>query len=118
MLEVGCGTGHFTRWMAEKGLDAVGLDVSKPMLTEARRYGAVRYVSGDAAAFPFGDRSFGVLALITTLEFVSDPDQALAEAVRVARRGILLGVLNRYRASAHHHAFARAHPFALSCSGA
>ena len=31
VLEVGCGTGHFTRWLAEKGLEAVGLDVSDPM---------------------------------------------------------------------------------------
>ncbi len=29
VLDVGCGTGHFTRWMAELGLRAVGLDISK-----------------------------------------------------------------------------------------
>lgn len=32
ILEVGCGTGHFTRWFNELGLYAVGLDVSPPML--------------------------------------------------------------------------------------
>jgi hypothetical protein len=37
-----------------------------------------------------------LVALITTLEFISAPERALAEAVRVARQGILLGVLNRY----------------------
>jgi SAM-dependent methyltransferase len=96
VLDVGCGTGHFTRWMAEQGLDAVGLDVSDPMLNEARRHDGVSYMNGDALALPLADRSRDLVALITTLEFVSDPERALAEAVRVARQGILLGVLNRY----------------------
>jgi SAM-dependent methyltransferase len=95
-VEVGCGTGHFTRWMAEKGLDAVGVDISEPMLNEARRLGGARYLLGDAHALPFPDRSCDVTALITTLEFVADPARALAEAVRVARQGVLLGVLNRW----------------------
>jgi SAM-dependent methyltransferase len=96
ILEVGCGTGHFTRWMAQRGMDAVGLDISDPMLTEARRLGGSRYLSGDAHSLPFADRSHDVAALITTLEFLRDPARALAEAVRVARQGVLLGVLNRW----------------------
>ena len=95
VLEVGCGTGHFTRWMAGRDLDAVGLDISEPMLNEAHRLGGPRYLHGDAQSLPFADRSHDVAALITTLEFLPDPARALAEAVRVARQGILLGVLNR-----------------------
>jgi len=26
VLEIGCGTGHFTRWLRDEGLMAVGLD--------------------------------------------------------------------------------------------
>jgi len=96
VLEIGCGTGHFTRWLAQRGLDAVGLDVSEPMLNEARAGGGPRYLTGDAHALPFADRSYDVTALITTLEFLADPARALAEAVRVARQGVLLGVLNRW----------------------
>jgi SAM-dependent methyltransferase len=96
VLEVGCGTGHFTRWLAERGLDAVGVDISERMLEEARRRGGPRYLHGDALSLPFADRSIDVTALITTLEFLPDPPRALAEAVRVARQGVLLGVLNRW----------------------
>lgn len=97
ILEVGCGTGHFTRWLAEKGLDAVGLDSSEAMLHEARRLGGgPRYVRGDALSLPVADRSYDLTALITTLEFLPDPARALSEAVRVARQGVLLGVLNRW----------------------
>jgi SAM-dependent methyltransferase len=97
VLEVGCGTGHFTRWMAERGLGTAGLDISEPMLNEARRLGGpTRYFPGDALALPVADRSFDLTALITTLEFLPDPARALSEAIRVARQGVLLGVLNRW----------------------
>lgn len=95
ILEVGCGTGHFTRWLAERGFRVVGLDLSPVMLAQAERYNGLRYVQGDALALPFDDCSFDIVALITTLEFVADPRRALNEAVRVARNGLLLGVLNR-----------------------
>jgi ubiquinone/menaquinone biosynthesis C-methylase UbiE len=95
ILEVGCGTGHFTRWFGEDGLQAVGLDSSRPMLSEAVRLGSPPYVRGDAQALPFPSQAFDLVALITTLEFLPDPAQALAEATRVARHGIILGVLNR-----------------------
>jgi SAM-dependent methyltransferase len=36
VLEVGCGTGHFTRWFSEGSFQAVGLELSRPMLVEAR----------------------------------------------------------------------------------
>jgi len=95
ILEVGCGTGHFTRWFAEQGLQATGLDLSRPMLTEAVRLGSPLYVRGDALALPFSTGAFDLVALVTTLEFLPEPVQAVAEALRVARQGLVLGVLNR-----------------------
>lgn len=96
VLEVGCGTGHFTRWLAEQGLQSVGLEISEVMLAEARRLDGVEYVHGDAHALHFGDQTWDLVALITTLEFVPDPERAIAEAIRVASQGLLLGVLNRW----------------------
>jgi ubiquinone/menaquinone biosynthesis C-methylase UbiE len=95
ILEVGCGTGHFTRWFSEQGLQAVGLDVSSPMLVEAVRLGSPPCVRGDALALPFPSKAFDLVALITALEFVRDPVQATAEALRITRHGMVLGVLNR-----------------------
>jgi SAM-dependent methyltransferase len=96
VLEVGCGTGHFTRWLRDAGWAATGLDLSAPMLSEARALNEVPLVRGDAFRLPFADGAFDVTSLITTLEFLEHPDAALAEAVRVAGRGLLLGVLNRW----------------------
>jgi SAM-dependent methyltransferase len=96
LLEVGCGTGHFTRWFCEQTLRAAGLDVSAVMLAEAVRLGSRRCVLGNGLALPFATGAFDLSALITTLEFVADPAQALVEAMRISRYGLILGVLNRH----------------------
>jgi SAM-dependent methyltransferase len=96
-LEVGCGTGHFSRWlMSDQRLAVVGLDLSAGMLAEARALDSVPLVRGDAQRLPFADSAFDLIALITTLEFLEHPHEALAEALRVTRRGVVLGVLNRW----------------------
>jgi ubiquinone/menaquinone biosynthesis C-methylase UbiE len=95
MLEVGCGTGHFTRWFCEQGLWTVGLDVSPAMLAEAVRLDSSLCVLGDGLTLPFATGAFDLCVLITTLEFVADPVQVLVEAMRISRYGLILGVLNR-----------------------
>ncbi len=95
LLEVGAGTGHFGCWLAEQGWQVTGLDLSAPMLAQAQAHGHLALVQGDAVKLPFPDQSFDVVAIITVLEFVPSPSTALREAWRIARRGLLLGVLNR-----------------------
>jgi len=95
LLEVGCGTGHFTNWFADLGLSAVGLDRAPSMLTFARdRRPDIPFLLGDATCLPFGEAAFDVAVLVTVLEFLDSPEAALREAGRVARHGLLLGVLN------------------------
>jgi len=96
VLELGCGTGHFTRWLSDEGLAVVGLDLSPAMLAEAQALDGVPLVRGDARRLPFADGAFDMTAFITTLEFLERPGEALVEALRVTRHGVLLGVLNRW----------------------
>jgi len=96
VLEIGCGTAHFTRWLNERGLAAVGLDLSAAMLAQAQAMDGVSLTHGDTYRLPFADGAFDLAALVTTLEFLERPQEALAEALRVARRGVVLGVLNRW----------------------
>ena len=95
ILDVGCGTGHFTRWFAGLGLEVIGLDLSAAMLLEAVRIRDHPYIRGDAIALPFRTNAIDLVAMITTLEFTVDPLLALIEGLRVARSGLILGVLNR-----------------------
>ncbi len=55
LLDVGCGAGHLTAALAERGYRVLGLDVSFEMLVEAQRlYPYVRFVEGDIRSYmPF-----------------------------------------------------------------
>lgn len=98
VLEVGCGTGLFLQWFAERGHQVTGLDPSSPMLEIARKRlpEKVDLYRGFAEDLPYEDNAFDTVALITTLEFVDNPSKALQEAFRVARRHVLVGSLNKY----------------------
>jgi ubiquinone/menaquinone biosynthesis C-methylase UbiE len=96
VLEIGCGTGHLTRWLREQDLAVVGLDGSAQMLAAARSLGDGPYLRGDALALPFADKTCDLAVFITALEFLARPGQTLAEALRVSRQGLVLGVLNRW----------------------
>jgi len=97
LLDIGCGTGWFTRRAAADDLVATGLDPNSVWLDYARAHSspALSWVEGDARALPFADASFDHVLSIAALCFVDDERQAVAEAVRVARRRFAIGWLNR-----------------------
>lgn len=97
-LEVGCGTGAHLDVFLRGELNVMGVDISPHMLRVARQKlgRRVRLCLGDAGNLPFKERSFDCVALITTLEFIHDPEGALRDALRVSKGKVLLGVLNKY----------------------
>lgn len=97
LLEVGCGTGRFLQFFWESGFDVTGLDASPAMLELARErlgHRADMHL-GQAEHLPFRDKEFDVVALLTLLEFCPDPVPVLQEALRVARKAILVTFLNK-----------------------
>ncbi len=96
LLDVGCGTGHFSRRFAAANLRVVGLDPDAAMLDYARGLGGgVDYLRGAATALPLADDAYDYVTAVTSLCFVADSSRALREMWRVARRAVLLGLLNR-----------------------
>lgn len=97
VLEVGCGTGHFSDWLASKGLTVFGLDRSPAMLNECRhRFPQLPVMLTDAHQLPIKDSAVDLVVFVTTVEFLGDPLRALREAVRVARQGVIVVALNRW----------------------
>lgn len=96
VLEIGCGTGYFTQWLDEISLDPIGVDHSRKMIYQTQKSRNLICLQGDALALPFLDNSFDLALFITSLEFISDPKQALQEAARVSRQGMVLGVINEH----------------------
>ena len=104
LLDIGSGTGIHLGWFRELGLQVTGLEASPYMLDQARsRFrDSVDLHLGFADHLPFDDNEFDLATLINTLEFVNDPEKVLAEAFRVTRRRVVLGVLNKYALMAVH----------------
>lgn len=91
VLEVGCGTGLNTRYLAEQARRVVAFDFSAGMLERARAgVGAanVRFVRADiTGAWPAGEASFDVVVCTLVLEHVADLRHVFREAARVLRAG-------------------------------
>jgi len=99
LLEVGCGTGHWSRFFSEYGFEVTGLDVSERMIdiAKSKNISNASFQVADGHSLPFPDETFNATAAITTLEFVRDTEAVLQEMIRCTRKPgmILLGVLNR-----------------------
>jgi len=98
LLDVGCGTGWFSRRAAANNLRVTGLDPNLVWLDFARTHSspALNWVKGDARALPFADARFDHVLSIAALCFIDDERQAVTECVRVARRRFAIGWLNRH----------------------
>lgn len=79
-VEIGVGSARFA---APLGMQ-VGLDPAGDMLVRARERG-IDVVKGVAESLPFRDGTFDTALIVTTICFVDDIPQTLAEARRVLR---------------------------------
>lgn len=98
LLDVGCGTGHWSAFFSGRGFDVTGVDISEAMIAVARSKSIANasFQVADAHALPFGDDAFQATAAITTLEFVADAGTVLREMARCTTPGrvMVLGILN------------------------
>jgi len=95
IIEIGCGTGHFSRWFESLGLNVTAFDISMNMIGEAKKRAKLDFLIGDAGNIPIASKSFDLVTFITTLEFLEQPEAALIEAKRIAIKGMILGVINK-----------------------
>ncbi|HLE53643.1 MAG TPA: methyltransferase domain-containing protein [Thermoplasmata archaeon] len=93
VLEICCGGGQCSMYLAEKGARAVGVDLSSKQLEHARRFAEerhadVRFVESNAEDLSmFADASFDVAFSAYALGFVQEVDRTFREAFRVLRPG-------------------------------
>lgn len=91
-LDLGCGTGIYSVWLAKMGLDVTGVDISKEMLSKAKEKVAeeklnIEFVLADIHGLPFEDHTFDLVVSNITLEFVDDPQKVVSEVLRVLKPG-------------------------------
>ena len=92
VVELGCGTGYLSAWLARRGARPVGLDSSPEQLATARRMQARHGVEfplhlGNAEATPFAEASFDLVISEYGASIWCDPYRWIPEAARLLRPG-------------------------------
>lgn len=97
VLDVGCGEGVLTARWADRlaGRRIVGVDSGWGALRESwdrRLPSNLELRAGDARSLPFADGELDMAASVEVLEHLGEPERALSELSRVARRHLLVSV--------------------------
>ncbi|MCY4454137.1 MAG: class I SAM-dependent methyltransferase [Immundisolibacterales bacterium] len=89
VLDLGCGTGRHTEWLAEAGARITAIDFSRGMLDAARRKvpsGCATFIAHDLhEPLPLRDGSFDAVVSGLVLEHLRDLDRFFSEAFRVLK---------------------------------
>ncbi len=94
ILDAGCGPGHDTNMFTQMGFEAIGVDVSVGLLTQAKQtYPNCTFVEGNFLSLSFEDETFdGVWSQASLLHFETGKEvrQALKEFYRVLKaKGVI-----------------------------
>ncbi|HKO30710.1 MAG TPA: methyltransferase domain-containing protein [Nitrospiraceae bacterium] len=99
LLDVGCGSGQLALMAAKDGLEVTGVDIASNSVERAQERAAeenlrVRFEEADAAALPFEDASFDVVASLIGVMFAPRPDRVAQELLRVCKPGGTIAMAN------------------------
>jgi ubiquinone/menaquinone biosynthesis C-methylase UbiE len=91
-IEVGCGAGYVSSWMARRGAKVVGIDPTPNQLETARRLEkehqlGVEFVEGFGETLPFPDSSFDFAISEYGASLWADPYEWIPEVARVLKQG-------------------------------
>jgi ubiquinone/menaquinone biosynthesis C-methylase UbiE len=94
VLDVGCGTGLLFDYVADKAETAVGLDISRKILLQAKKpaknFLNVHLILADADNMPLREKIFGSVFGITLLQNMPKPVKTMNEIGRVAKRDAVI----------------------------
>jgi 2-polyprenyl-3-methyl-5-hydroxy-6-metoxy-1,4-benzoquinol methylase len=97
ILDVGCGSGAYTRELVRLGAKVTATEIAPTPLARAKRNlgdlaEQVDFRLEDAQALDLPDSTFDKVLLTEVIEHVPEPERAIAEAARVLRPGGVLVV--------------------------
>ncbi len=98
VLDVGAGTGRAVKTLKDRWQDAtiVGVEPVAALRKEAILSGlsSQEIVDGDALCLTYADGSFDYVIATGVLHHIPDPERAVREMVRVARKGVMISDSN------------------------
>ena len=94
LLVVGCGAGYSTQYLRAAlapGQELRATDVGDTLLVAARdRNPGIGFFQSSVYRLPLPDKSVDAVVMLEVLEHLDDPDAALAELARVARKRVVI----------------------------
>ncbi len=97
ILDAGCAAGRDSKFLFDKGVEVVGIDLSPELLKVAKNnYPAIEFIEGNFLHLPFKNETFGGIwahASLLHFETVTDVLNSLKEFYRVLIKG---GILHIY----------------------
>jgi SAM-dependent methyltransferase len=99
VLDLGCGTGYFTRRLAnDQDGEVIGMDRDPEAIRYAQLHAAKSetYVVASGEALPVASDTFDLSLSVTALCFADNQPQFLRELARVTRRRTAVGLLKRH----------------------
>lgn len=102
-LEIGCGTGKNTKWLAEHCNTVTAVDFSEAMLAVAQtniKSQNVKFIQADIRdEWSFADQTYDLVSFSLVLEHISDLNDIMKSAVSVLRKGglIYIGELHPFK---------------------
>jgi ubiquinone/menaquinone biosynthesis C-methylase UbiE len=107
-VEIGCGAGYVSSWMARRGAEVTGIDPTPNQLKTARRLekqyqSGAQFVEGFGEDLPFPDACFDFAISEYGAALFADPYKWIPEAARVLKPGSQL-------------VFMTNHAFAICCA--
>jgi|Deesub1362B_J571_1020462.scaffolds.fasta_scaffold00891_7 ubiquinone/menaquinone biosynthesis C-methylase UbiE len=89
VLDVACGAGYGSHFLAIKGAKKVyGVDIDENALKIAKTYYVhpnVEYIKGDVLKLPFPNNFFDIVVSFETIEHISDTEKYITEIKRVLK---------------------------------
>ncbi|MDP2586646.1 MAG: methionine biosynthesis protein MetW [Candidatus Komeilibacteria bacterium] len=96
LLDVGCGDGYFLQAVKSKlnNVEELGLDISAQAIEFCRGRNLNARLFNASDPWDFADKSFDYVVISEVLEHLVNTEEALAEAKRIARKGVLVSIPN------------------------
>jgi ubiquinone/menaquinone biosynthesis C-methylase UbiE len=94
VIEFGCGTGFFTKVIANKAKHVIATDLSDEMLEiagqELKEFHNITIKKADCESTPFPSEKFDTVVMVNLIHFIKKPSRCLQESYRILKNSGLL----------------------------